>query len=191
LMPTESHQNALLDFAGLPRFADFSPSLVTPAIDELLKQARAEVLRVAQDETPATWEAFVDPLEQATERLARAWGMVGHLNGVADTEALRTTYNENLPKITQFWTELGQNRALYEKYQALKDGSQFAQLSASRQRAIELSLQAFRLGGVELDSPERERFMQVSERQATLCQKFSENVLDATDSFAMYVQDPT
>jgi oligopeptidase A len=181
--------NALLDFAGLPRFADFSPSLVGPAIDELLTQARESVEAASRASTPATWEGFVAPLEDATERLSRAWGVVGHLNGVADTPELRAAYNENLPKITQFWTELGQNRALYEKYRALRESADYATLSAARRRAVELALQAFRLGGVELESPQRERFMEISERQAAVGQKFSENVLDATDAFALYVED--
>jgi len=181
--------NALLDFAGLPRFADFTPSLVTPAVDELLLQARETVQRVSRPEAPATWAGFVEPLEDATERLSRAWGMVGHLNGVADTPELRAAYNENLPKVTQFWTELGQNRALYEKYRALQASPAFAQLAPARRRTVELALQGFKLGGVELESPQRERFMAISERQAALGQKFSENVLDATDAFSLLVQD--
>jgi len=181
--------NALLDFAGLPRFADFSPSLVTPAIDELITQAREAVEAASRPSTPATWDAFVEPLEDATERLSRAWGMVGHLNGVADTPELRAAYNENLPKVTQFWTELGQNRALYEKYRALRESASFAALPPARSRAVELALQAFRLGGVELESPQRERFMEIAERQAALGQGFSENVLDATDAFALFVDD--
>ncbi len=181
--------NALLDFSGLPRFTDFSPSLITPAIDELLVQAREAVETASKASTPSTWDAFVAPLEDATERLSRAWGMVGHLNGVADTPELRSAYNENLPKVTQFWTELGQNRALYEKYRALHDSPEYASLPAARRRAVELALQGFRLGGVELESPQRERFMELSERQAALGQKFSENVLDATDAFAFHVED--
>jgi len=181
--------NALLDFSGLPRFADFTPTLVTPAIGELLTQAREAVDAASRDTTPATWEAFVEPLEDATERLSRAWGMVGHLNGVADTPELRAAYNENLPRVTQFWTELGQNRALYEKYRSLRDSAEFARLAPGRRRAIELALQAFKLGGVELESPQRERFLELSERQAALAQKFSENVLDATDAYALYVDD--
>ena len=181
--------NALLDFGGLPRFADFSPALITPAIEELLVQAREAVEAASRATTPATWDGFVEPLEDATERLARAWGMVGHLNGVADTPELRAAYNENLPRVTQFWTEVGQNRALYEKYRALCDSPQYGALAAARRRAVDLALQSFRLGGVELDSPQRERFMELSERQAALAQKFSENVLDATDAYALYVDD--
>ena len=181
--------NPLLDLSGLPRFADFSPALVTPAVDALLAEARAAVERAQEQSVPATWEGFVEPLENATERLSRAWGVVGHLNGVADTPELRAAYNENLPKITQFWTEVGQNRALYEKYRALAESRAWASLAPARKRAVELALQAFRLGGVELESPERERYMAISERHAALGQKFSENVLDATDCYGLVIED--
>ncbi len=181
--------NALLDFSGLPRFADFSPALVGPAIDELLLQAREAVASASHENVPCTWEGFVAPLEDATERLARAWGMVGHLNGVADTPELRAAFNESLPKVTQFWTELGQNRALYEKYRALRASAAFDALAPARRRVVELALVGFRLGGVELESPKRERFMAISERQAALGQKFSENVLDATDAYELIVDD--
>ncbi|MCL4185921.1 MAG: hypothetical protein KJ011_21035, partial [Burkholderiaceae bacterium] len=110
--------NPLLDFSGLPRFAEFDPAQVTPAVETLLAEARVTLATVTDPATPTTWDAFVTPLEDATERLGRAWGMVGHLNGVADTPPLREAYNANLPKVTQFWTELSQHEALFAKYKA-------------------------------------------------------------------------
>ncbi|MCL4748285.1 MAG: M3 family metallopeptidase, partial [Burkholderiaceae bacterium] len=195
-MPTDDssradsgNANALLDFSGLPRFGDFSPALITPALDVLLAQARAAIALASEEATPASWEGFVEPLEDTSERLARAWGVVGHLNAVADTPELRAAYNENLPRVTQFWTEVGQNRELYAKYLALRESAAFAALAPGRRRAVELALQAFRLGGVELESPQRERFMELAERQAALGQKFSENVLDATDAYGLTIAD--
>ena len=187
---TAAPANPLLDFSGLPRFAEFSPEHVTPAVTHLLAQARATIERVTQAGATVSCEAFVEPLEDVTEQLSRAWGIVGHLSGVADTPELRAVYNENLPLVTQFWTEVGQNRALYEQYHALHDAPDFDTLPAARRRTIELALQRFKLGGVELQSPARERFMAISERQAALGQKFSENVLDATDAFELFVTDP-
>ncbi len=181
--------NPLLDFSGLPRFADFSPAQITPALDALLAQAADAVARVTRADAPVDWASLVEPLEDATERLTRAWGVVGHLSSVADTPELRAAYNENLPRVTQFWTELGQNRALYERYQALHDSPAFARLDPARQRTVTLALQGFKLGGVELVSPQRERFQALSERQAALGQKYSENVLDATDAFEWLTED--
>jgi oligopeptidase A len=188
--PVAGQGNPLLDFSGLPRFADFDPALVTPAIDALLEQARAAVAQAERPETPASWDAFVEPLEDVTERLGRAWGLVGHLNGVADAKPLREAYNANLPKVTQFWTALGQNPALYAKYKALHDSAAFATLSPARQRIVENALRDFRLGGAELQSPARERFAEIQDLQAQHAQKFSENVLDATNAFEWVVDDP-
>ncbi|MFO1300303.1 MAG: M3 family metallopeptidase [Burkholderiaceae bacterium] len=182
--------NPLLDFSGLPRFAEFDPALVTPAIDDLLANARASLAAVTDPATPTTWDAFIEPLEDATERLGRAWGIVGHLNGVADTPPLREAYNANLPKVTQFWTELSQHEALFEKYKAFAASAQYARLSPVRRRIVDHALRDFRLGGAELKSPARERFAELQDRQAALGQKFSENVLDATNAFKLRVTDP-
>ena len=122
--------NPLLDFSGLPRFADIKPEHVTPAMDQLLVEARAAMRHA--EEAPATWEQFVRPLEDATERLSRSWGQVEHLHAVLDSPALREAYNANLPKITQFWTELGQNPLLFDKYRSLKAAPAFAKFSPAR-----------------------------------------------------------
>ncbi|MBX3592642.1 MAG: M3 family metallopeptidase, partial [Burkholderiaceae bacterium] len=95
-----------------------------------------------------------------------------------------------LPKVTQFWTELSQHEALFEKYKAFAASAQYAQLSPVRRRIVDHALRDFRLGGAELKSPARERFAELQDRQAALGQKFSENVLDATNAFKLRVTDP-
>ena len=111
--------NPLLDFSDLPRFDAVKPEHVTPAISALLDENRAVVARLEAPMDKVTWANFVVPLDDATERLGRAWSIVGHLNAVVDTPELRAAYNENLPKVTEFWTELGQNLALFDKYNLL------------------------------------------------------------------------
>jgi oligopeptidase A len=181
--------NPLLDFSGLPRFAEFKPEFVTPAIDRLLADARAAVARAEAADTPAEWEAFVAPLDDANEKLGRAWGQVSHLHSVMDSPELREVYNENLPKITIFYAELGQNEALFAKFKALKASPSYAALSAPRKKIVENELRDFRLGGAELPADKKARFMQVQEELAQLSAKFEENLLDATNEFALYVDD--
>jgi oligopeptidase A len=188
-MMSATGNNPLLDFSGLPRFSDIRPGHVTPAVDQLLGDARATVERVVSPAVPATWDDFVAPLEDANERLSRAWGQVSHLHAVMDTPELREAYNENLPKITVYFAELGQNTALFEKFRALAASPQYAGLSAARKRVIENELRDFRLGGAELDDDRKARFMEVQEALARLAAKFEENLLDATNAFAHYVED--
>ena len=184
-----SSPNPLLDFSGLPRFDAIKPEHVTPAVSALLDENRAVVARLEAPLPEVTWDNFVEPLEDATEKLGRAWGIVGHLNAVADTPELRAAYNENLPKVTEFWTGLGQNLALFDKYKALKASAGYQALSAERKRIIENALRDFRLGGAELPEDRKARFAEIQEQQAALATRFSENVLDATNDYKLYVDN--
>ena len=182
-----AESNPLLDFTDLPRFDAIKPEHVTPAVDVLLAQNRAVVTQLETDATPTNWDDFVEPLENVTEKLGRAWGIVGHLNAVVDTPELRASYNENQPKITEFWTELGQNLALFEKYKGLKASADFPLLSVARKKIVENALRDFRLGGAELPEAQKKRFAEIQEAQAALGTKFSENVLDATNDYTLFV----
>ena len=183
------NQNPLLDFSDLPRFDLFKPEYVSEAIATLIQDANAVVTTLEAPTSEVTWENFVSPLEETAEKLSRAWGIVGHLNAVVDTPALRETYNENQPKITEFWTALAQNLALFEKYKAIKASPAYTQLSPTRQRIIENAIRDFRLGGAELSDEKKNRFAEIQEQQAALQTKFSENVLDATNAYELIITD--
>jgi len=178
-----SHANPLLDFSDLPLFDAIAPAHVGPAMDSLLTAADLALEAVCADDFPADWTAISRALDVATERLGRAWGAVGHLNSVADTPELRAAYNEALPRVTEFWTRLGADERLYAKYKAMNR----AQLTPEQAQAHANAMRSFVLGGAELQGEARERFAWLQERQAELTQKFSENTLDATDAFTLYV----
>ncbi|MEN5204722.1 M3 family metallopeptidase [Stenotrophomonas sp. TWI700] len=181
--------NPLLDFSGLPRFDAIRPEHIAPAIDALLAEAEAAV-KTAETVTPVTWASFADPLDDATERLWRAWGQVGHLQAVVNTPALREAYNANLPKVTRFGSALGQNLALYQQYRALAAAPEAAQYDPARRKVLENALRDFRLGGAELDDAGKARYSAIREELSALSATFSQNVLDATDAWSLHVEDP-
>src|SRR5690349_20879334 len=177
--------NPLLDFSGLPRFAELRPEHVAPAMDQLLAEGRAVIAAVAH--AGPGWDDFVAPLEDANERIGRAWAQVAHLHGVLDSPALRDAYNANLPKRTQYSTELGQNETLFAKYKELEKSKEFAALSGARKKIIENAIRDFRLSGAELAARPKKRFAEIQEELSKLSAKFSENVLDATNAFSITV----
>ncbi|MDO4637532.1 MAG: M3 family metallopeptidase [Lautropia sp.] len=182
--------NPLLDDpAVLPRFSEIRPTHVSPALDVLLERARQAVEHATAADTPLTWNDFVLPLQHETERLAHAWALVQHLNAVMDTPELRDTFNQNLPRVVEFWTQLGQNRGLFEKYQSFQASPAYRALDSARQRTIDHEVRDFTLGGAKLVSPARERFAAIQEELAALQQKFSENVLDATNAYELVIPD--
>jgi oligopeptidase A len=177
--------NPLLDFTDLPLFDQVEPQHVAPALDSLLAAAEKALETVTQPEFPSRWEDIAKVLDTATEYLGRAWGVVSHLNGVADTPQLRAAYNEALPRVTDFWTRLGSDERLYAKYKAIDP----ATLNAEQRQAHRNAIRNFVLGGAELKGAARERFAAIQERQAELGQKFSEHALDATDAFGYYASE--
>jgi len=181
--------NPLLDFSGLPRFTEFRPDHVNPALDLLLAENRELIVRQEADGREPSWENFVAPLDDANERLRRAWGQVAHMNAVMNSPALREAYNANLGRITQYFTELSQSEALFRKYKALRASPNSSALTRAQQKVIDNELRDFRLGGAELPAEGKARFKQVSERLAQLSSKFNDNLLDATNAFELIIQD--
>ena len=184
-----ANDNPLLDFSDLPRFDAIKPEHVTPAIDALLARSRAVIAQLEAPMQQVSWSDFIEPLENTTEQLGRAWGVVGHLNAVQDTPELRAAYNENQPKLTEFWTGVAQNIALFDKYKALQNDADFATFSAARQRIIDNAVRDFRLGGADLPEDKKARFAAIQEQHSALSTKFSENVLDATNDYALLIED--
>ncbi len=182
-------KNPLTDFSSLPRFGDIRPEHVVPAVEALVAEGRATIEALASAGGEPAWEDFVEPLASANESLSRAWAQVSHLNAVMNSPALREAYNAAQPLVTQFATEQGQDLRLFGRFKALAASPGFARLGAARRRLVENELRDFRLGGAELPEAAKGRFRQLQEELAALSSRFQDNVLDATNDFALFVTD--
>lgn len=183
LNPLLAPIHSLLDYAAI------QPEHIESAIPSLIAQAREAVEAVATSTAAPSWQSIIEPLEDASERLWRAWSVAGHLNGVMNTPEIRNAYNACLPAITAYSTWVGLHKGLYAQYRRLKESPVFATLPAARQRIVDLALRDFRLSGVELEGEARERYSQISDETAQVSQKFSENALDAVDQWELLVTD--
>ena len=178
-------QNPLLDFSDTPLFDRILPEHVGPAIEVLLAESQAALDKATTQQFHADWNQISAVLDVATEKLGRAWGVVSHLNAVADTPELRAAYNAALPAVTEFYTSLGADERLYAKYKAIETET----LNAEQKQAHKNAIRNFVLSGAELTGQASERFAKIQERQAELSQKFSENALDATDAFVYFASE--
>ncbi|MGE4452518.1 M3 family metallopeptidase [Castellaniella sp.] len=173
-------------------FVDYGavrPEHIEPAVRELIEASRAAIETAAACTDPPDWDNLVEAIEDPSERLHRAWAIAGHLNGVVNTPDLRAAYNACLPLMSEFSTWVGLHRGLYERYRALAASPAFSGLPPARRRIVELALRDFRLSGVELEGAARETYARNAELQAQVSQKFSENVLDATDGWSLLIAD--
>ncbi|WP_024461834.1 oligopeptidase A [Marinimicrobium sp. LS-A18] len=182
--------NPLLETHELPPFSAIKPEHVEPAIRQLIDENRAHRERLLDGLDQPTWDNFVAPLEAEEDRLEQAWSPVSHLNAVVNSEALREAYNASVALLTEYNTEVSQDKRLYEAFQAIADSPEYDQLSQAQRQSIDYALRDFRLGGVALEGEAKKRYGQIKKRLSELSTQFANNVLDATQAWYKHFTDP-
>ena len=181
--------NPLLADTHKPLFGRIRPEHVEPAVDALLREGRETAAAALRGRREFTWDNLIAPLQEADDRLQRAWSPVSHLHAVADSAELRAAYNACLPKLTDYETEMGQNEDLFRAYSSIAEGPQWKTLDHAQQKVIDNALLDFRLSGVALAPEQRERFKAIKQRLAKLQTRFEENLLDATQGWHKHITD--
>lgn len=181
-------KNPLLKDSVLPHFKQITPQIIKPAIEQILHQNRSKISKLEKLKD-INWKNLIEPLELLDDRLSKAWSPVRHLNSVKSNDELRDVYNDCLPLLSQYHTELGQNRKLFNAYQQIATDKNFSSLSQAQQKTITDSLLHFKLGGVDLSGQNKERFQSIQKRLSEIQSKFENNLLDSTQSWALHLQD--
>ncbi|HEB55860.1 MAG TPA: oligopeptidase A [Gammaproteobacteria bacterium] len=181
--------NPLLEMTGLPPFSRIKPEHIEPAVDILLSDIRKTVNQRLDDYTGRySWDNLIQPLEDMDDRLSRIWSPVSHMNSVVNSDALRKAYNTCLPKLSEYATEMGQNRRLYEAYKFIKDSPSFAELDPAQQKIIDNALRDFHLSGVDMSDKKKARYREIRQRLSQLSTRYEENVLDATQAWSILIE---
>ena len=176
--------NALLEQESLPKFSRIESSQVVPGMTALLDRFEADVAALESAvEASASYETTVEAAEKASGGVSYAWGVVGHLNGVANSDELREAYAAMQPRVVEATTKLGQSKALYEGLLSL-DG-----LEGSRKRIVDANALQMRLAGVGLQGEAQAQFNENRLALSRLATEFQNNVLDATKRFELRLTD--
>lgn len=180
--------NVLLHLGEEPRFDQIKTKDIKPALQTAIAEAREQIAAIkAQKHTD--WANTVEKLTDITERVGRIWSVVSHLNSVVDTPELRAVYNELMPEITIFFTEIGQDIELYNRFKIIKNSAEFDTLSPAQQTKLNHDLRDFVLSGAELPPEQQAELAQLQTEGAQLGAKFAQNIQDATDAFGIYFDD--
>ena len=180
--------NVLLHLGEEPRFDQIKTEDIKPALQTAIAEAREQIAAI-KAQTHTDWANTVEKLTDITERVGRIWSVVSHLNSVVDTPELRAVYNELMPEITIFFTEIGQDIELYNRFKIIKNSAEFDTLAPAQQTKLNHDLRDFVLSGAELPPEQQAELAQLQTEGAQLGAKFAQNVQDATDAFGIYFDD--
>ncbi len=180
--------NPLLDTSSLPRFGDIDPDQVMPAINELLAAHRENLTHLLDGDEDPSFDSLVVPLEAMGHELSRVWSPVSHLQGVKGSPEWRAAYEEALPVLTEYGTEMSQNERLQQAFAHVD--AKFGDSADNAQRSmVQQALRDFRLAGVDLEPDAKARFKEIMQKLAAVQSTFSNHVQDASDAWSLTIRD--
>ena len=184
-------KEAFLEDAETIRWSCLTPDSVPAAVEEALARGRESIDAIAdQDPGEATFGSTFLPLEEATRELDRVWRRVEHLDSVCNSEELRAVHREWLPEVSAFRAQIPLNERLWAVLEGFSEnGGRIGKLSPIEKRLMGETLREFRQNGADLSPEEKRRLEEIKKALAEKTQKFSENVLDATNAFELIVED--
>jgi oligopeptidase A len=179
-----------LDSAFLIRWSQLASEHIVPDIEAALARAQAAIdACAARDPGALSFENTFLALEHATEELNVAWGKVTHLQSVADSPALREAHNAMLPKVSAFFASIPLNAALWERLRKFAASPAARSVTGIHRRFLDETVKDFQQAGADLPAEKRARLEALQTELAQLTQKYSENVLDATNAWQLVVTD--
>ncbi len=181
--------NPFLDPSFSIRWGALKPELVAPSVDAALGRAEAALRAIEADTGRPTFENTFLALDNATDELNRAWNRVTHLQSVADSPELREAHNGVLPRVSAFCARIPLRPALWDRLKAFSESQDAAGVSAVRARFMAETVAEFREAGADLPAEGRARLEAIQSELAQLTQRYSDNVLDATNAWQLVVED--
>lgn len=187
---TNQHQsqNPFLIPSHFPQFDQFHVEHIEPAIDILIEENMKAIQHIVANDTPVTWQNFVEKLEILDNRFEKVWGPIGHLDSVMNSDEWHQAYTNCLDKVTQYHTELGQNKGLYAKFKALSESEEYNHYNLAQKKVIENALRNFRLSGIALPKDKQSVYKELSQKLSKASSQFGNNVLKATHAWSKHIE---
>ncbi len=166
------------EYYTTPDFEEFPDKL------KVLLEANERKIESLLQNRDRSYMNFVRPYMETFEKLDLFFTPLSHLNSVQNSKKTQQAYESSLPLLSLYHTKLSQNRELFEAFSQIK-GSDSAQ-----NEVVRLELRDFRLSGVELPEKEKKRLKEIDLRLSELGNRFSQNLLDATNAYELVIEDP-
>lgn len=173
-----------------PRWSTLEPAAIRDDIAAALREAETRLDAViVQDRGKMDFDSVVIGLEEATRPLNEAWGLVQHLDALCNSPELRAAHNAMLPEVSAFFAKIPLNEHLWDLLETYSKTEAARQLPPVRKRALDETLEGFRLAGADLPPEKKQRLEALESELSQLTQKYSENVLDSTNAWELVLDD--
>ena len=156
-------------------------------LEELLNNSRVEVEKLLEIKNK-TYKNFVLPFAEIGEKINEFITPIFHLDSVKNSKITSKVYEECLPLISKYESEISQNENIYTSFKNIQSNEKDT-LSNIQLKVLENEIRDFELSGCQLENNKKQRLEEIDLALGELSHKFSQNILEATNSFSLIIEN--
>ena len=185
-------ETSIFNYGELPEFNKFTSDRINQEFPNVLEKINLDFKKIEKflsnylEQDNLEWDKVINPLNEVNEILRWSWGVISHLNGVKNSESLREIYSKFLPEIINLSNKFGQSKIIYNSLVKLKETNNF---DGIKNRILDKEILEMEHRGISLNINSQKEFNVISEKLGKLSTNFSNNVLDATNSWYLILND--
>lgn len=172
---------------GLPPFDLIRDEHFAPALERGMAEEMTEILAVASNPEPATFENTIVAMERAGALLTRTRRVFSNITSTDTNDFLQDIQTDMSPKFSAHTDNIVLNPDLFARVATLYEQRESLGLDAESVRLIERYYLDFKRAGAQLSADQKIRLREINTRLAELSTEFSQNVLDEVNESAVVV----
>lgn len=174
----------------IPSFEQIEYSDYMPALLAGIEEHNAQIKAIAENPATPTFENTILALDKAGGTLERVMYVFSALDESNNTPEMAAISEEFYPLATKHSDEVSMNDKLFARIKYLYDRRDKLGFAPDQKRAVEQLYKSFTRNGALLDAAKKEELKKVNGELTDLYLKFNKNLLAATNSFSVIVDDP-
>lgn len=156
-------------------------------LEKFLDENRKKVDELLKIENK-TYKNFVLPFQEIGESINDFLTPIFHIDSVKNSEITTKVYEECIPVISKYETEISQNENIYMAFKDIQSKEK-STLNDIQNKVLENEIRDFKLSGCHLENNKKKRLEEINLRLSEISHKFSQNLLNATKSFEMIIDN--
>ena len=156
-------------------------------LEKILEESRKNLKELLDIENK-TYKNFVSPFQEIGERINEFITPIFHIDSVKNSEITSKVYEDCLPIISKYESEVSQNEYIYSALKYILS-NESSTLNSIQKKVLENEIRDFELSGCNLEKDKKQRLEELDLQLSELSHKFSQNLLKATNAYSLIIEN--
>jgi peptidyl-dipeptidase Dcp len=176
-------------YEGVPNFDTMNLKDLEPAMYAAIEEHLKEIDEIANAKEAATFENTIEAMERSGKTVDRVYTYYGIWSSNLSSEEFRNIQQDLSPKLSDYQSEIRQNKKLFNRIKSVYESSQKNPLEPQAQRVVDLVYNSFEMNGANLNDEGKTRYAEINKELAKVYTDFSNNILHDEENYVTYLNE--